>query len=106
MKADPTLTAEEILLCERLRSLKLSGMADALETQLLDPNADLTPFMERFSAIVNQEWQTRYNKKFMRYLKKALLGSGEKHHKVSGENNHFASDENRQSQSGENNQSQ
>ena len=73
MKADPTLTAEEILLCERLRSLKLSGMADALETQLLDPNADLTPFMERFSAIVNQEWQTRYNKKFMRYLKKAHL---------------------------------
>ena len=73
MKSDPTLTGEEILLCERLRSLKLSGMADALETQLLDPNADLAPFMERFSAIVNQEWQTRYNKKFMRYLKKAHL---------------------------------
>lgn len=73
MKSEPSLTAEEILLCERLRSLKLSGMADALETQLMDPNADLAPFMERISAIVNQEWQTRYNKKFMRLLKKAHL---------------------------------
>lgn len=59
-----TLNAEEIALCERLRSLKLSGMADALETQLMDPNADLVPFMERLSTIVNQEWQIRYNKKF------------------------------------------
>ena len=73
MKSAPPLTAEEILLCERLRSLKLSGMADALETQFMDPNADLAPFMERISAIINQEWQTRYNKKFMRFLKKAHL---------------------------------
>jgi len=73
MKHDLSLSTEEILLCERLRSMKLSGMADALETQLADPNADLAPFMERFSAIVNQEWQTRYNKKFMRFLKKAHL---------------------------------
>ena len=48
-------------------------MADALETQFMDPNADLAPFMERISAIINQEWQTRYNKKFMRFLKKAHL---------------------------------
>ena len=53
MKTDLSLSAEEILLCDRLRSMKLSGMADALETQLTDPNADLSPFMERFSAIVN-----------------------------------------------------
>ena len=43
MMPSPTLNAEEIALCERLRSLKLSGMADALETQLMDPNADLVP---------------------------------------------------------------
>ena len=73
MKHDLSLSTEEILLCERLRSMKLSGMEDALETQLADPNADLAPFMERFSAIVSQEWQTRYNKKFMRFLKKAHL---------------------------------
>ena len=73
MMPSPTLNAEEIALCERLRSLKLSGMADALETQLMDPNADLVPFMERFSTIVNQEWQIRYNKKFSKFMKKAQL---------------------------------
>ena len=73
MMSSPNLNAEEIALCERLRSLKLSGMADALETQLMDPNADLVPFMERFSTIVNQEWQIRYNKKFSKFMKKAQL---------------------------------
>ena len=73
MMPSPNLNAEEIALCERLRSLKLSGMADALETQLMDPNADLVPFMERFSTIVNQEWQIRYNKKFSKFMKKAQL---------------------------------
>ena len=68
-----SLSKDEILLCERLRSLKMSGMADAFEAQLMDPNADLSPFMERFSAIVNNEWQIRYNKKFNRMLKKAHL---------------------------------
>lgn len=73
MMPSPNLNAEEIALCERLRSLKLSGMADALEAQLMDPNADLVPFMERFSTIVNQEWQIRYNKKFSKFMKKAQL---------------------------------
>lgn len=70
---DISLTNEEILLCERLRSMKMSGMADAFEEQLLDPNADLVPFLERFSQIVNHEWQMRYDKKFNRNLKKATL---------------------------------
>lgn len=39
----------------------------------MDPNADLVPFMERFSTIVNQEWQIRYNKKFSKFMKKAQL---------------------------------
>ena len=73
MMPSPTLNAEESALCERLRSLKLSGMADALETQLMDPNADLVPFMECFSTIMNQEWQIRYNKKFSKFMKKAQL---------------------------------
>lgn len=68
-----SLSKDEILLCERLRSLKMSGMADAFEAQMMDPNADLSSFMERFSAIVNNEWQIRYNKKFNRMLKKAHL---------------------------------
>ena len=45
MMPSPTLNAEESALCERLRNLKLSGMADALETQLMDPNANLVPFI-------------------------------------------------------------
>lgn len=62
------LNNDEILLCERLRSMKLSGMADAFATQLQDPNADLRPFMERFTEVVNQEWQNRYDKKFNRLI--------------------------------------
>ena len=48
-------------------------MADALEDQLQDPNADLIPFMERFTRIVSHEWQIRYDKKFQRYMKQAHL---------------------------------
>lgn len=69
----PSLNNDEILLCERLRSMKLSVMADTLATQMQDPNADLRPFMERFTEIVNQEWQNRYDKKFRRFLKQAHL---------------------------------
>ena len=72
MKIFP-LTHEELLICERLRSLRMSGMADAFESQMLDPNADLAPFIERFTEIVNHEWQIRYDKKFKRYLKQAHL---------------------------------
>lgn len=43
MMPSTTLNAEEIVICERLRSLKMSAMADAFETQLKDPNADLAP---------------------------------------------------------------
>ena len=68
MRGDITLNHEELIICERLRALKMSGMADAFEDQMLDPNADLVPFIERFTKIVDQEWQLRYDKKFKRYL--------------------------------------
>ena len=68
-----TLTSEEILLSKRLREMRMSGMANAFETQMQDPNADLSTFMERFSEIVNKEWQIRYDKKFNRLLKAAHL---------------------------------
>lgn len=68
-----SLTADELLLCDRLRSMKLSAMADAFEKQSEDPNADLVPFLDRFSEIVNTEWQLRYDKKFNKNLKKATL---------------------------------
>lgn len=67
------LNTEELLISERLRNMRMSGMADAFEAQIQDPNADLSSFMERFSDIVNTEWQLRYNKKFNRLLKNSGL---------------------------------
>lgn len=68
-----SLTTEQLQLCGRLRQMKLSGMAEALEQQLSDPNSDLAGFDERFENIVNYEWEMRFNKKFSRFLKKATL---------------------------------
>ena len=67
------LTAEEQALVKRLRNLKVPAMADALEQQLKDPNADLNSFMERISILVDAEYQSRANKRFARLLKKASL---------------------------------
>ncbi|MEF9876867.1 MAG: ATP-binding protein [Gordonibacter sp.] len=61
------------ILCERLRSMRMSAMAEALEGQLDDPNADLRGFFERLTEIIDAEWQSRYDKKFTRFLKNATL---------------------------------
>lgn len=53
--------------------MKMSGMAEAFERQILDPNADLSSFMERVSELVNTEWQIRYDKKLNRLLRQAKL---------------------------------
>lgn len=68
-----SLTKDEILICEHLRQMRMSGMADAFEKQLQDANIDLRTFMERFQEIVENEWILRYNKKFNKYLKHARL---------------------------------
>ena len=39
-------------LCEKLRSMKLSSMADTLEKQLANPNSGLQSFDERISEII------------------------------------------------------
>ena len=67
------LSVKELQLCDRLRQMKLSGMADAFEAQVLDPNSDLKSFLDRISCIVNHEWELRYNKKLARFMKKATL---------------------------------
>lgn len=54
MKNNQELTMEQIQVCERLRQMRLSGKAEALEEQLITPNADLVGFDERFERIVNQ----------------------------------------------------
>lgn len=67
------LTPEEQVLSSRLREMKMSGMADAFEGQMLDPNADLDSFLVRFAALVNTEWQNRYDKKINRLQRQAKL---------------------------------
>ena len=67
------LKPEEQVISTRLREMKMSGMAEAFERQILDPNADLSSFMERLSELVNTEWQMRYDKKLNRLLRQAKL---------------------------------
>lgn len=61
------------VLCEKLRKMKLSGMADELEKQSADPNTDLKSFQQRIEELVNAEWNLRYQKKLSRFVKKAHL---------------------------------
>ena len=56
------LTKEQNILMDRLYKLRMSGMAEAFEKQLLEPNTGLEPFEVRFAAIVNK-----------RLMKKATL---------------------------------
>lgn len=70
---NPGLTPEERVISRRLRDMKLSGMADAFEQQVLDPNADMAGFFERFTDLVNTEWQIRYDKKINRLQRQARL---------------------------------
>lgn len=70
---NPDLRPEEQAVSTRLREMKMSGMAEAFERQALDPNADLSSFMERITELVNTEWQIRYDKKLNRLLRQAKL---------------------------------
>lgn len=70
---DGQLTIEDYEICNKLKSMRFSGMAEALEAVLLDPNADLLPFREKISRIVDAEWDLRYNKKLNRFIKRATL---------------------------------
>lgn len=67
------LTIEDYEICNKLKSMRFSGMAEALEEVFLDPNADLLPFHEKVRRIVDAEWELRYNKKLNRFIKKATL---------------------------------
>lgn len=57
---------------QKLRSLKLSGMADAYANQLTQPSSDLD-FESRFALLIEQEWLTRENRKLQRRLTQAKL---------------------------------
>jgi DNA replication protein DnaC len=59
---------------QQLHSLRLTGMADALEQQLDQPNTyEELGFLERLSLLVNSETTCRDNRKITRLLKQAKL---------------------------------
>ena len=69
------LTKEQNILMDRLYKLRMSGMAEAFEKQLLEPNTGLEPFEIRFAAIVNQEWDQRESgiSFFLKFLNVSLI---------------------------------
>lgn len=67
------LSIEDYELCNKLKNMRFSGMAEALEELLLNPNADLLPFRQKVQKLVDAEWDLRYNKKLNRFIKKATL---------------------------------
>jgi DNA replication protein DnaC len=58
---------------ERLRALKLTGMAGAFERQLAQPAHEELPFEERFALLLDQEILYRDNRRLSRLLKAARL---------------------------------
>lgn len=67
------LTVEENLLLDKLYELKMSGMAEVLEKQFMDPNADLEKFELRIAEVINGEYDARQTRKFNKLKRKATL---------------------------------
>lgn len=57
---------------DKLRALKLTGMADALTEQFNSPASDMS-FEERLAILIEREWITRENKRLARRLSQAKL---------------------------------
>lgn len=68
-----SLTTEEYELCNRLKSMRFSGMAAELEAVLSEPNVDLIPTRECVRRIIDAEWNLRYSKKLNKFIKQAKL---------------------------------
>lgn len=56
---------------ERLRSLRLKGMAEGLAAQLRQPDMQSLAFEERLGLLVDLEWAYRQNPRLARLLKVA-----------------------------------
>lgn len=56
---------------QALRSLKLTGMADAFESQLRQPETQNLAFEERLGLLVDQEVSARENRRLSRFLRAA-----------------------------------
>lgn len=51
MTDKPSLSIEDYEICNKLKSMRFSGMAEALEEVLADPNAELLPFREKSNVL-------------------------------------------------------
>ena len=59
---------------ERLRAMRLRGMADAFAQQMEDPSITQLSFEERFGLLVDHQWLDRQNRALERRLKVARFG--------------------------------
>ena len=59
---------------ERLRAMRLRGMADAFAQQMGDPSITQLSFEERFGLLVDHQWLERQNRALERRLKVARFG--------------------------------
>lgn len=50
MAYEEILSTEDYELCNKLKVMRFSGMAEALEELLRDPNSDLIPFREKVAV--------------------------------------------------------
>jgi DNA replication protein DnaC len=58
---------------KKLHGMKLSGMADAYESQLNNKNAGALSFEDRFGIIVDTQWNQRQSNHITRLIKNAAL---------------------------------
>ena len=57
----------------KVRSLKLSGMAMALEEQMLSPHVQSLSFEDRFTLLIDREETYRSNRRYQSRLRTAKL---------------------------------
>src|SRR5512134_1905652 len=58
---------------EKLRAMRLHGMAEGLQAQEQDAGARELSFLERLAMLVDQQWNWRQNQALARRLKGARL---------------------------------
>ena len=58
---------------EKLYTMKMAGMADALKDQMARPDMDSCAFEERLAMLVDAQWLWKENKRMKRLLKNARL---------------------------------
>lgn len=73
MNDNVILSTQDYEIRSKLKSMRFSGMAQALEELFANPNADLLPFREKVCRLVEAEQELRYTKKPNRLIKKATL---------------------------------